>query len=130
MGLIVATADLENNPTTKIRTERTDLTKDTKENSIKFGDTIVVHYSHERRFQSFQREIDQVYDKLFENTAAMNVKMIVGNKNRSDAKKELIHKRPKQSLLINQIRKSKFVLLMQIHTTCIKCIVVSSISSV
>ena len=36
----------------------------------------------------------QVYEDIFKNTPAMDVKIIVGNRNRRDAKNELIRKRP------------------------------------
>ncbi|CAF1379646.1 unnamed protein product [Adineta steineri] len=38
-------------------------------------------------------------DNVFKNTPAMDLKLIVGNRNRRDAKNELIRKRPKRSLL-------------------------------
>ncbi|CAF2045443.1 unnamed protein product [Rotaria magnacalcarata] len=44
----------------------------------------------------------QVYDNIFKDTPAADVKLIVGNKNRRSGKTELICKRPKQSLLINK----------------------------
>jgi hypothetical protein len=37
----------------------------------------------------------QVYENVFKNTNAMNLKLIVGIRNRRDAKNELICKRPK-----------------------------------
>ncbi|CAF3179134.1 unnamed protein product [Rotaria socialis] len=49
----------------------------------------------------------QVYDNLFKDTPAADVKLIVGNKNRRPVKTELICKRPKQSLLINKSFKKR-----------------------
>jgi hypothetical protein len=48
----------------------------------------------------------QVYDGTFENTPAMYAKLIVGTRNRRDAKNELIRKRPKRTLLQNTITQS------------------------
>jgi len=50
----------------------------------------------------------RVYEDVFKNTPAMYAKLIVGNRNRRDAKNELINKRPKKTLLNNTITKSKY----------------------
>ncbi|CAF1618171.1 unnamed protein product [Rotaria magnacalcarata] len=68
---------------------------------------LIVHYTHEKRFQTFKSDMHQVYDNIFKDTPAADVKLIVGNKNRRSGKTELICKRPKQSLLINKPVKSK-----------------------
>ncbi len=47
------------------------------------------------------------YEDVFKNTPAMDVKLIVGNRNRRVAKNDLIRKRPLKSLLKNKIFKSK-----------------------
>ena len=49
-----------------------------------------------------------IYDNTFQNQIDKDIKMIVGNRNRRDAKKELIHKRPKQNLMKNKAHKRKF----------------------
>ncbi|CAF1383295.1 unnamed protein product [Adineta steineri] len=41
----------------------------------------------------------RVYQNVFKNTSAMDLKLIVGNRNRRNVKNELIRKRPKRSLL-------------------------------
>ncbi len=48
-----------------------------------------------------------VYDDVFQNTPAMYTRMVVGTRNRRNAKNELIRKRPKQTLLQNKITKRK-----------------------
>ena len=40
--------------------------------------------------------------------------MIAGNQNRHDAKKELIHKRPKQYLIKNKTDKRKFMIMIYV----------------
>ncbi|CAF4327710.1 unnamed protein product, partial [Adineta steineri] len=52
------------------------------------------------------------YDNVFKNTPAMNMKLIVGNRNRRDALNELIRKRPKRSLLQNILIKNKYSKLL------------------
>ncbi|CAF1682093.1 unnamed protein product, partial [Adineta ricciae] len=66
-----------------------------------------IHYTHERRFRPFKRDMHQLYQNVFQNTPAMAVKMVVGNRNRRDNTQELVHKRPKQSLLSNKCVKIK-----------------------
>jgi hypothetical protein len=56
-----------------------------------------------------------IYDDTFDNKIDKDIKMIVGSRNRSDAKKELIRKRPKQSLLKNTTQKSKFSIVILHH---------------
>ncbi|CAF1257713.1 unnamed protein product [Rotaria sp. Silwood1] len=89
-----------------------------------FPDKLIVHYTHEKRFQSTKRDIHRVYDDVFRNTPKADVKLIVGNKNRRDAKNELIRKRPKQSTLRNKPMKSMSIQKMQktINYPSIMCI--------
>ena len=67
-----------------------------------------VHYTHEQRFNSFKRDMHHVYEDIFKDTPAMNAKIIVGNRNRRDAKNELIRKRPPKRLLRNQLTHRKY----------------------
>ncbi|CAF1255732.1 unnamed protein product [Adineta ricciae] len=69
---------------------------------------LIIHYVHEKRFHSFKRDMHQVYDSIFQNTPVADTKMIVGNRNRRDAKHELIRKRPKRSLLKNIPKMSNY----------------------
>jgi hypothetical protein len=50
-----------------------------------------------------------VYGNVFRNTPAMNLQLIVGNRNRRDAKNELVRKRPKPSILQNKRIKNKYL---------------------
>ena len=56
-----------------------------------------------------KRDMHKVYDTVFKNTPAMNLRLTVGNRNRRDAKNELIRKRPKRSILQNQLIKNKYL---------------------
>jgi hypothetical protein len=110
-----ATADLDNNPTDEQSIQIIEISNDKQKNKSKFGNKIIVHYSHEKRFHSFKRDIHHIYDNTFENQIDKDIKIIAGNRNRRDAKKELIHKRPKQSLLKNKTQKSKFPISIRSH---------------
>ncbi len=70
-------------------------------------DKLFVHYKHEHRFQSLKRDIHHVDEDVFQNTPAMQTKLIVGNRNRRDTQNELIRKRPKNTLLRNTMTQSK-----------------------
>jgi hypothetical protein len=112
VAISAATADLDNDPTTNEEEsiQATTATTTTSNNDeIKAnGQKIIVHYTHEKRFHSFKRDMHHIYENTFQNQINKDIKMIVGNRNRRDAKKELIHKRPKQYLIKNKTRKGKF----------------------
>jgi hypothetical protein len=74
-----------------------------------YGNKILFHYTHEKRFQSFKRDMHKIYEDTFQNTYAMEVKIIVGNRNRRDTKNELIRKRPKRAILQNKPMESKYL---------------------
>ncbi|CAF4038986.1 unnamed protein product [Adineta steineri] len=93
--------------------DQIDETNVKKENATCNNDRLFIHYTHEKRFRSFKRDMHQVYDNVFKNTPAMNTKLIVGNRNRRDALNELIRKRPKRSLLQNILIKNKYSKLLE-----------------
>ena len=73
---------------------------------INYADRLFLHYTHEKRFQPVRRNIHHVYEDVFKNTPAMDLKLIVGSRNRRNTQNELIRKRPKRSLVqCKQIKK-------------------------
>lgn len=72
---------------------------------------LIVHYTHEKRFDSLKREMHQIYQDVFKNSPVADVKSIVGTRNRRDARNDLIRKRPQRAILKNEPRKSKRLLL-------------------
>jgi len=110
VALSAATADIDNDPTddninVQINTTETEATTKPTNPQRK----LIVHYSYEKRFTSFARKMHQDYENVFKNTNAMALKLIVGNRNRRNIKKELIHNRPKRSILTAKQIKSKYV---------------------
>ena len=112
VALNAATADLDNDQTdddtpviqpndsameTTVTTENKPATSS--------GNKLFIHYRHEKRFRSFKRDLHRVYDNVFRGTPAMDVRLIVGTRNRRDANNELVHKKPKQWLLQNKAKK-------------------------
>jgi hypothetical protein len=116
VAISAATADLDNNQTDEVESiQRTNILNDnTGKHDIKFENKIIVHYTHEKRFRSFKRDMHHIYGNTFQNKIDKDIKMIVGNRNRRDAQKELIRKRPKQSLLKNKTLKSKFPIAIHV----------------
>ena len=72
-----------------------------------FENRLLFHYTHENRFQSFKRDMHQLYEHVFNDPSLPYVKMIVGSRNRRNTIKELIRKRPTKSVLRNTTIKSK-----------------------
>ncbi|CAM4987022.1 unnamed protein product, partial [Rotaria socialis] len=94
VALSSATADINNDPVA-------DETKQPNESTTKLDTTTItnyeeklfLHYTHEKRFNVFKRDMHHVYEHTFKSTPAMYTKLIVGNRNRRQASDELIHKR-------------------------------------
>jgi hypothetical protein len=84
-----------------------DSTVTTHGNVTDLQDRFFIHYTHEKRFRPFKRDMHQLYENVFQQTPAMAIRIVVGNRNRRDGGKELIQKRPKQHLLLNKQTKTK-----------------------
>lgn len=69
--------------------------------------SLIVHYTHEKRFASMKRDIHGITNDVFSNTPIQDLKMTVGTSNRRSARNDLVHKRPNRSLLRDQPRKRK-----------------------
>jgi len=100
-------AETPNHPTNGKQIRSKETPKGSEKNDDKNASKLIVHYIHERRFHSIKRDMHLIYQNIFERTPVADVKMIVGNPNRRDSKHELIHKRPKRSLLTNTRRSRK-----------------------
>jgi len=103
--LSASRADVDNDQTDENPVETSKPTNEIEKKQNYFNDKQFVHYTHEQRFNSFKRDMHHVYEDIFKDTPAMNAKIIVGNRNRRDAKNELIRKRPLQRLLQNTNKK-------------------------
>ena len=85
----------------------TTVSKKSKSKKSKDQNTLLLHYTHEKRFASTKRDVHKTYAAVFVNTPAIDVKMIVGNRNRRPAANELIRKKPPKWLLRNKTDRSK-----------------------
>ena len=78
--------------------------------STKSTDTakkLILHYHHEKRFHSFKHDLHKLYDDTYQNTPGIDLKLLIGNRNRRNAAHQLIRKRPKQILLRDKPIKRK-----------------------
>jgi hypothetical protein len=108
-----ATADIDNDQNDDRLNQSTEKPETKPHN---YGKKLYVHYKHEKRFQSCKRDMHRVYEDVFKNTPAIDAKLMVSNRNRRDAKNELICKRPEKTLLNNTITKSKYYSNIPIYT--------------
>jgi hypothetical protein len=70
---------------------------------------LFIHYTHEKRFHSFKRDMHKLYADHFGKPSAMNIKLVVSNRNRPNARHELIRKRPQKSLLQDKPIQSNYI---------------------
>ncbi|CAF3519163.1 unnamed protein product, partial [Rotaria socialis] len=93
VSISAATADIDNDQTDEPQNEPITTTTTTAQERNKKehtrGNKLIVHYTHEKRFQTFKSDIHQVYDNIFKDTPAADVKLIVGNKNRIDVQQKM-----------------------------------------
>jgi hypothetical protein len=101
------TADIDNDQTDDQLISTAASTKEAETKTTNNEKKLIVHYKHEKRFQSCKKDIHRVYEDIFQNTPAMHAKFMVSNKNRRTTQNELIRKRPRKTLLQNKIIKSK-----------------------
>jgi hypothetical protein len=68
-----------------------------KENLIKRrerANSIIIHYTHEKRFSHYKRAFHQVWNDTFHNTPLETTKLIVGGRNNPNICKELVRRNP------------------------------------
>ncbi|CAM4845533.1 unnamed protein product [Rotaria magnacalcarata] len=71
-----------------------------------FQDKLIIHYTHEKRFNTRKRDLHRIFQETFANTSILETKLIVGNRNQKSIMKELIRKRPRQAILKNKAKAS------------------------
>jgi len=103
-----ATADLDNDQTDDNDTATTThptifVNKSSSSKDNKF----FIHYNHERRFRCFKRNLHRIHNHLIPSNLGLDLRLIVGNRNRPYAANELIHKKPQRWLLINKAKRIK-----------------------
>ncbi|CAF2193402.1 unnamed protein product, partial [Rotaria magnacalcarata] len=65
---------------------------------------LIIHYTHEKRFNKRKRDLHHIFQETFANTPIIETKLIVGNRNQKSTMKELIRKRPRLPVLKNKAK--------------------------
>ncbi|CAF3203641.1 unnamed protein product [Rotaria socialis] len=69
-----------------------------------FQNKLIIHYTHENRFNTCKRDIHRIFQETFANTPIIETKLVVGNRNQRNTIKELIRKRSRQTILKNKAK--------------------------
>jgi hypothetical protein len=72
------------------------VTEAEKQSIISDVDKLIIHYTHEKRFESFKKDIHRLWDKIFQSTPVSHTKLIIGHRNNKNATQELLRRRPHQ----------------------------------
>jgi hypothetical protein len=59
----------------------------------KFDTNLIIHYTHEKRFQNNKKDIHQLWNQTFEQTPVIDTRLIIGNRNSRNMTRELVHRR-------------------------------------
>jgi hypothetical protein len=62
----------------------------------KWIDKLIIHYTHEARFESSKKDIHQLWNQTFKTTLVMNIKLTIGSRSLT---KTLIRRRPQQKAI-------------------------------
>ncbi|CAM4851805.1 unnamed protein product [Rotaria magnacalcarata] len=68
------------------------------ENPNELQNKLIIHYTHEKRFNTRKRDLHHIFQETFANTPIIETKLIVGDRNQKSTMKELIRKRPRQAI--------------------------------
>lgn len=61
----------------------------------RFPSRLILHYHHERRLCTYKRDLHEIWSRNMNPTPLSTIKLIVGHRNHSNLKRELIHKKPR-----------------------------------
>ncbi|CAM4979639.1 unnamed protein product, partial [Rotaria socialis] len=75
-----------------------------KKKPNEFENKLIIHYTHEKRFNTRKRDLHRIFQETFANTQIIETKLIVGNRNQKSTMRELIRKRPRQTILKNKAK--------------------------
>ncbi|CAF4728615.1 unnamed protein product, partial [Rotaria sp. Silwood2] len=65
-----------------------------KQKNSRFQDTVIIHYTHEKRFTNMKKDMHKVFREAFQGFGIEAVRLIVGHRNSPNSERELIRKRP------------------------------------
>jgi hypothetical protein len=64
--------------------------------SKKVDQNLIIHYTHQKQFQSNKKDIHQLWNQLFQQTPVMDTRLIISNRNSRNFTRELGHRRPQR----------------------------------
>ncbi|CAM4982819.1 unnamed protein product [Rotaria socialis] len=105
VAMSAAQANIDNDGADDRLNQPNESTKQTENKTFNFDEKLFIHFTHENRFHTYRRDMHQIYEDVFQQTPAMNTRLIVGNRNRRETQSELIRKRPTKAILQNKITK-------------------------
>ncbi len=72
------------NPLIKVRLDK----------ESKWITNLIIHYMHEKWLQTYKKDICQLWNKTFQQTSFMNIRLVTDNWNSGNMTKQLLHQRP------------------------------------
>ncbi|CAF3572915.1 unnamed protein product [Rotaria socialis] len=100
----IATVTTDNNYLFEESDKKQEFTIQENKKQNEFQNKLIIHYTHEKRFNTRKHDLHRIFQETFANTPIIETKLIVGNRNRKNTMKELIRKRPRQTILKNKPR--------------------------
>ncbi|CAF3198709.1 unnamed protein product [Rotaria socialis] len=102
----IATLTTDNEHLIEESDKKQELTIQENKKPNEFQNKLIIHYTHEKRFNTRKCDLHRIFQETFANTPIIETKLIVGNKNQKSKMKELIRKRPRQTILKNKAKAS------------------------
>ncbi|CAF2079602.1 unnamed protein product, partial [Rotaria magnacalcarata] len=100
----IATLTTDNEHLIEELDKKHEFTIQEKKKPKEFQNKLIIHYTHEKRFNTRKRDLHRIFQETFANTSILETKLIVGNRNQKSTLKELIRKRPRQAILKNKAK--------------------------
>jgi len=76
------------------------LVKPRLDQALKWLNNLIIHYTHEKRLETYKKDVHPLWNQILANTPVMNTKLIIGNRNSRNITREMLHKCPHHILSI------------------------------
>ena len=80
-----------NNATPDHDSVKTDVPKIKSTKCSKWDNQLIIHYTHEQRFQAYKRDLHRLWNETYRSTPIIHTRLIVGNRNNKALARELVH---------------------------------------
>lgn len=108
VAMSAAQANIDNDEADAQLNQPNESTKQPEKKTFNFDEKLFIHFTHENRFHTYRRDMHKIYNDVFQQTPAMDTRLIVGNRNRRETQNELIRKRPTTAILQNKQQRVSF----------------------